>query len=98
MTGTGARSECARIALQISKPSESGSMMSRMIRSGRSRRQSSSAPLPVCDPAMVKPSFSRLYWMSEYRSESSSINTIFFIELYLQSNGGAVTAILQFDE
>ena len=33
-----------------SRPSESGSMMSRMMRSGRSWRQSSSAPFPVCNP------------------------------------------------
>src|SRR5579864_2415008 len=73
-------------------------MMSRMIKSGRSRRHNSTAPLPVCEPAMVKPSFSRLYWISEYRSESSSISTIFFIALYSQSNGPDVTTILQSGE
>ena len=63
----------------MSRPSESGSMMSSRIRSGRVCRQSSSAPLPVCSPVSEKPSFSRLYFRRANRSESSSMRRIFFI-------------------
>src|ERR1700682_1297361 len=63
----------------MSRPSASGSMMSRITRSGRSRRNSSMAPLPVWLPATAKPSLARLYFSSSNRSESSSITTIFFI-------------------
>src|ERR1035438_4851213 len=48
--GTPARSGSRRMPLQMSRPSESGSMMSSRIRSGRTWRQSSMAPLPVCRP------------------------------------------------
>ena len=50
MIGVAARSGSLRMPLQISRPSESGSMMSSRIRSGRTCRHSSSAPFPVCSP------------------------------------------------
>src|SRR6266851_4147486 len=67
--------------LQMSRPSASGSMMSKITRSGRSRRNSSMAPLPVWLPATAKPSLARLYFSNSNRSESSSITTIFFMVL-----------------
>ena len=55
MTGIAARSGSFRIPLQISRPSESGSMISSRIRSGRTCRHSSMAPLPVCSPIKRNP-------------------------------------------
>src|ERR1035441_4204547 len=50
ITGMAARSGSFRMPLQMSNPSESGSMMSSRIRSGRCCRHSSMAPFPVCCP------------------------------------------------
>ena len=75
-----------------------GSMISRMIRSGRSRRHSSIAPFPVCEPTTANPSFSRLYWISEYRSASSSISTIFFIFTSQSNRGYALQIDYEKDE
>src|SRR5207244_743613 len=46
MMGVADRSGSLRILLQISSPSQSGSMMSNRIRSGRAWRHNSTAPFP----------------------------------------------------
>src|ERR1017187_9613052 len=94
ITGVAARSGSLRIPLQMSSPSESGSMMSNRMRSGRTWRDNSSAPFPVCNPVSEKPSFSRLYFKSAKRSASSSISRIFFMRL-CQLNNSDVTEPLR---
>src|SRR5690349_16004602 len=79
MTGVCARSGSFRMPLQMSRPSESGSMISSRMRSGRTWRPSSIAPRPVCSPVSEQPSFSRLYLRSANRSTTSSMSRIFFI-------------------
>src|ERR1019366_5587148 len=101
MTGVEARSGSLRMPLQMSRPSESGSMISSRIRSGRTCRHSSRAPFPVCNPVREKPSFSRLYFNSEKRSVSSSISRIFFMAQSLccpQPNRAYVTEWLRGSE
>src|SRR5262249_52662820 len=87
-----------RMPLQISSPSESGSMISSKMRSGRTWRQSSIAPFPVWSPLSEKPSFSRLYFNNEKRSASSSISRIFFMMLSPKLSSARVTEWLRASE
>ncbi len=75
--------------LQISRPSESGSMMSSRIRSGLTWRQRSTAPLPVCKPVSAKPFFFQVVF-----EEREKIRIVFDHKNLLHdsnSNSGFVT-------
>ena len=79
-------------------PSESGSMMSSRIDRAGPGGKDSIAPLPVCWPLKEKPSFSRLYFNREKRSESSSMSKIFFMAVSKHSTPLQVTGPLRGSE